>query len=137
EGTDDHDIARNDEDDQKNRHHADNSERYIDGDDQRLVGQRIKVGAKLALHVEALGEEAVYGIADACGEKQYEGDAHFAQRDRPDQNGNEQNPPQGNEIRDTQTAPKPAATLARPPGAPPPSANSSRLVDPQFLALDR
>ena len=45
----------------------------IDRDDQRLVGQRIEIGAELARHAEALGEKAVDRVAHAGGEEQQEG----------------------------------------------------------------
>ena len=69
EGADDHDVTRHHEDDQKYRQHADDSERNVNRNDQRLIGQGIEVSAKLALHVETLGEKPVDGIANAGEEK--------------------------------------------------------------------
>ena len=48
-------------------------ERDIDRNDQRLVGERVEIGAEHGGHVEALGEKAVDGVADAGGEEQHEG----------------------------------------------------------------
>ena len=49
----------NDEDRQPGRKGADEAERDVDRDEQRLVGERVEHGAELAAHVEALGDEAV------------------------------------------------------------------------------
>ena len=62
----------------------------VDRDDQRLVGERIEIGAELGRHAEALGEEAVDGVADAGGEEQQERDPHLARRDRPDDDRHQQ-----------------------------------------------
>ncbi len=60
------------------------TKRNVNRNDQRLVGQRIDVGAEFARHMEALGEKAVDGVADAGGQKQKKSNAHLAGRDRPD-----------------------------------------------------
>ena len=49
---------------------AGDAKRDIDRHDQRLVGQRVEIGAKLARHVEALGEKAVHRIADPGNQEQ-------------------------------------------------------------------
>ena len=64
EAGDDHDVARNDQDDQRDRQRAGDAERDVDRHNQRFVGQRIDVGAEFAGHMEALGEKAVHGVAD-------------------------------------------------------------------------
>ena len=60
------------------RQRAGDAQRHIDRDDQRLVGQRIEIGAELARHVEALGEKAVDGVADPGDQEQHKGDPHLA-----------------------------------------------------------
>ena len=54
------------------------AERDIDRHDQRLVGQRIEIGAELARHAEALGQEAVDGVAHPGRQEQKERGAHLA-----------------------------------------------------------
>ena len=51
--------------------------------EQRLVGERIKVGAKFALHPEPLGKVAIHGIAQSGQDEEPESDQHFASHDRP------------------------------------------------------
>src|ERR1700688_952404 len=106
EGADDHDVARDDEDDEEDRQRAGDAERNVDRYDQRLVGQGIEIGAELARHVEALGEEAIDAVADPGRQEQEKGDAHPARRDRPDHDRHQQDTSQGNEVRDTQTRPR-------------------------------
>ena len=49
------------------------------------------------------GQEAVDGVADACGQEQQKGNAHFPRRDRQDHERHQEDTSQGNEIWDTQT----------------------------------
>ena len=106
ESADDHDIARHDKNDEEDRQRAGDAERNVNRHDERLVGQRIEVFAELARHVEVFGEEAVDGIADPGRQEQEKGNTHLSRRDRPDHDRHQQNPPQRNEIWDTQTAPR-------------------------------
>ena len=103
EAGDDHDVARNDEDDQRDRQCAGNAERNVDRHDQRLVSQRIDERAELAGHVEALGDEAVDRIADPGRQKQKEGGPHLPRHDRPDHDRDQHDASQCNEVWNTQT----------------------------------
>ncbi len=107
----DHDVARHHEDDQRDRQGAGDPERHIDRYDQRLVGQRIEIGAELARHVKALGEEAVDGVADPGHQEQRKGRQHIPRRDRPDDDRHQDYAGQCDEIWNTQNAPR------LPPGA--------------------
>ena len=44
--------------------------RHVDRDEQRLVGERVDIGAELAAHVEAPGDEAVDRVRNAGGDEQ-------------------------------------------------------------------
>ncbi len=56
---DDHDVAGDDDDREPARQRPHHGERHVDGDEERLVGERIEIGAELAAHVEAPGDDAV------------------------------------------------------------------------------
>src|SRR5215470_2504251 len=75
---DDHDVARDNQDDQPTRDRLGGGKRDVDRHDQRLVRQRIEVGADLAGHAEALGQESVDRVAHAGSEENEECDAHLA-----------------------------------------------------------
>src|SRR4029079_976672 len=108
-GRDDHDIAGHHEDDDPARDRAPDSERDIDRDQQRLVGERIEQGAQFALHVEALGQEAVDGVADACNDEDCEGNPHLAGDDRPDDDRHQNDASQCNDIWNAQLGRFPAS----------------------------
>ena len=111
----DHDVARDHQDHDPARDDSIDAERDVDRNDQHLVGERIEIGAELGGHAEALGEEAVDRIADGGHHEQQERNAHLAGRDRPHDDGHQQNAPKRNQIWNTQSAAPTAASLGRAP----------------------
>ena len=114
EAADDHDVARNDEDDQRDRQRAGDAQRNIDRHDQRLVGERVEIGAELARHVEALGKKAIDRVADPGRQEQ----RRKATRISPDMiaqttTGTSMMRAKRNEVRNTQTTPRLPAPTSR------------------------
>src|SRR4029077_20006593 len=107
---DDHDIARDNENDEPAGNRLGDAEGDVNRNQHGLVGERVEVSAELGCHPEAFGEEAVDGIADPGGEKQHEGHAHLARRDRPDHDRHQEDAAQRNEIWNAQIS-----APARPP----------------------
>ncbi len=70
-GADDEEIAADDEHDQPGRQFALESEGHEDGDEQRLVGDRVEIGAELGGGPEPLGDEAVSGVGKAGEDEQH------------------------------------------------------------------
>ena len=68
------------------------------------VNDLVVQGAELARHVEALGEEAVDGIAEAGDEENRERDLHLARHDGPDDDRDQHDAAQGDDIRNTHVA---------------------------------
>ena len=65
ERADDHDIARDDEDREPRRNRAENRQRDVDRNEQRLVGQRIEISPEFRLQVEGFGQPPVDGVGNA------------------------------------------------------------------------
>jgi phosphoribosylformylglycinamidine cyclo-ligase len=66
---DDHDVAGHDENSDPARQHAADRKRNVNRHQQRLVGQRIKIGAKLCAHIKAPRDKAIDSIRDARNHK--------------------------------------------------------------------
>ena len=58
--------------------------RDVDRDEERLVGERVDIGAELAAHVEAPGDEAVDRVRDSRHDEQEEGQRPCALPDHDD-----------------------------------------------------
>src|ERR1051326_7026907 len=128
-------LAHN-QDDQRNRQPLGDAERHVDRHDQGLVGERIEIGAEFARHVEALGQEAVDGVADAGDHEQREGGEHLSRNNRPDHDRHQDDARQSNQVWNTQTtAPAPRMSdPAAPRGDPlgPTISPGVRLRTPRF-----
>ena len=66
----------------------------IDADQQRLVGDRVEIGAELAVPAKALGEEAVGGVGQSRQQEQQEGRLHLVGDDQPHDERNEHDAPE-------------------------------------------
>ncbi len=98
----------------------------IDADEQRLVGDGIEIGAKLAVPAKALGDEAVGSVREACEQKQQEGCIHLMSDDQPHHQRNEDDPPECEAVWDIhqRSSRRPLALLG---AAGPPSLKFSRF----------
>src|SRR5438067_8920551 len=98
DGADDHDVARDDENDEPGRQMPLKSERHIDRNQEQLVGERIKVAAKLGMKLVSAGEEPVHPIAHAGDDENQECEQEVIRYDEPDRQRHEQDAPDGDEI---------------------------------------
>src|SRR5439155_19616829 len=93
-----HDVARDDEDNQPAWNGLRDAERDIDGNQHGLIGERIEVGTQFGSHAEPLGEISVDRVADTGGEEQHESDGHLAGHDGPDHDRHQKYAAKRNEI---------------------------------------
>ena len=95
-------VAACHQDDEPERHLAERAERQIDPDQQRLVGERVEIGAELGRGVQSLGQEAVDRIADACKHEKPEREHEIAGYDQIDHDRHQQQAADGDEIGEVQ-----------------------------------
>jgi hypothetical protein len=72
--------------------------RNIDRHQQRLVGERIEIGAELAAPTPAAGDGAIDAVADAGHDEGEEGEAEGLRDDQPDGDRHQQQAGDGDEI---------------------------------------
>jgi len=77
---------------------------HVDRDQERLVGERVEESTQLARHVEALGQEAIDGVADAGDQEHTERNLHLARHDGPDDDRDQHDAAQGDDVRNTHAA---------------------------------
>ena len=107
------------------------SERDIDRDQQRLVGDRVEIGAELGVPAIALGKEAVGRVGQTREQEHEKCRQHLVRDDQPYHQRDEHNPPEREDVGDVHRC------SSRQPRAPPGASSLPALDFTRFLRITR